>query len=393
MFKSQQHSRDVFAPGKLGLRHNTLRKANSKTVMRAIGFNPRLSNAEISRISGLAPQTVSAILLDLEDDGLIQRGDAVRGKRGQPATPISLHPYGGLAIGVEISWTRAEVLLLNFHAQVMQSHSLTYAYPDANSLINWIAERVEATLATLPPQRRKKVLDLGLAVPGDLAGGIGELGAPEEQIALWRALDAKAVLAKKTNLDVTIFNDGNAACWSELIALSTPRPASIVYLLASDFLAAGIVGDGELWEGPSGHGADLGSMLVHPEGSGPLEAHYTASLIALRKCIGGSEIYAPFPPEWAGEGYEDKIDIWIAASARAMASVIFNTVTVLETPLVIIDTALSRDISKRLAAEVQTCLENLPVRRFVPPQVSSGKNGALASAMGAAELALYRRYF
>jgi predicted NBD/HSP70 family sugar kinase len=76
-----------------------------------------------------------------------------------------------------------------------------------------------------------------------------------------------------------------------------------------------------------------------------------------------------------------------------MASVIFNTVTVLETPLVVIDTALSRQISQRLATEVQSCLESLPVRRFVPPRVSAGKNGALASAMGAAELALYRRYF
>jgi DNA-binding Lrp family transcriptional regulator len=266
MFKSQQHTRDVFAPGKLGLRHNTLRKANSKTVMRAIGFNPRVSNAEISRVSGLAPQTVSAILLDLEDDGLIMRGDAVRGKRGQPATPISLHPNGGLAIGVEISWTRAEVLLLNLHAEVVQSHTLTYAYPDAHSLIDWIAERIEATLATLPPQRRKKVLDIGLALPGDLGGGMSDLNAPEDQAALWRERDPRAELARLTNLDVTIFNDGNAACWSELIALAPPRPASIVYLLASDFLAAGIVGDGELWEGPTGHGADLGSMLVHPEG-------------------------------------------------------------------------------------------------------------------------------
>ncbi|WP_169196847.1 ROK family transcriptional regulator [Devosia sp. MC1541] len=393
MFKSQQHTRDVFAPAKLGMRHNTLRKANSKTVMRAIGFNPGVSNAGISRISGLAPQTVSAILLDLEDNGLIMRGDAVRGKRGQPATPISLHPHGGLAIGVEISWTRAEVLLLNLHAEVVQSHSLTYAYPDAHSLLDWIGERIEETLGALPPQRRKKVLDVGLAIPADLGGGMSELYAPEEQIALWREINPKAELARKTPLDITVFNDGNAACWSELIALSTPRPASIVYLLASDFLAAGIVGDGELWEGPTGHGADLGSMLVHPEGGGPLEAHYTASLLALRKTIGGNEIFAPFPPEWTGEGYEEQLNTWIAASARAMASVIFNTVTVLETPLVIIDSSLSRELSQRLATEVQTCLESLPVRRFVPPRVSAGKNGALASAIGAAELALYRRYF
>lgn len=39
-------------------------------------------------MSGLAPQTVSAILNDVEAAGLIVRGEVLRGRRGQPATPI-----------------------------------------------------------------------------------------------------------------------------------------------------------------------------------------------------------------------------------------------------------------------------------------------------------------
>ena len=49
---------DIFNLGSKGLQHNGLRRANERAVLTVIGFNPGLSNAEIARMSGLAPQTV-----------------------------------------------------------------------------------------------------------------------------------------------------------------------------------------------------------------------------------------------------------------------------------------------------------------------------------------------
>src|SRR5215217_2880137 len=96
--------RDVFDAGGRGLQHQGLRRANERAVLNVIGFNTGVSNADIARLSGLAPQTVSAILSDMERSGLIIRGDVLRGRRGQPATPIYLAGEGAFAIGVEIGW-------------------------------------------------------------------------------------------------------------------------------------------------------------------------------------------------------------------------------------------------------------------------------------------------
>ena len=79
--------RDAFDAGGRGLQHQGLRRANERAVLTVIGFNPGVSNADIARLSGLAPQTVSAILTDLDGMGLIARGEVLRGRRGQPATP------------------------------------------------------------------------------------------------------------------------------------------------------------------------------------------------------------------------------------------------------------------------------------------------------------------
>ena len=121
---------DLFDLGSKGLQHHGLRRANERAVLTVVGFNPGHSNAEIARMSGLAPQTVSAILNDIEAAGLITRGEVLRGRRGQPATPIFLRPDGAYSIGVEIGWRHAEVLAINMHATVVAHRHLSYAESD-----------------------------------------------------------------------------------------------------------------------------------------------------------------------------------------------------------------------------------------------------------------------
>ena len=72
-----------------------MRLANERAVLTLIAGVPGVSNADIARRSGLGPQTTARILTDLESRDLIIRGEVLRGRRGQPATPYRLNPQGG----------------------------------------------------------------------------------------------------------------------------------------------------------------------------------------------------------------------------------------------------------------------------------------------------------
>ncbi|MDB5614029.1 MAG: family transcriptional regulator [Devosia sp.] len=272
---------DVFDSGGRGLQHHGLRRANERAVLTLIGFNPGVSNAEIASLSGLAPQTVSAILGDIEEAGLISRGAVLRGRRGQPATPIFLREDGAYAIGVELGWGHAEVLLMDLVANVLVTRRWYYAYPHARSIGAEIAAVVAELVATLPEAKRGRVVGIGLAMPTNIAANLHLVNAPEEQLALWTELYIAEELGRLTGLEVSLSNDGNAACWAELVAFPRPRPGNFIYFLLSRYIAAGIVGEGTLWEGPSGNSANLGSMLVR-HGDGPLlPAHFIASVSTL----------------------------------------------------------------------------------------------------------------
>jgi len=85
-----------------GVGPNNIRQSNQRAAMTVLSVAPGASNAEISRLTGLAPQTVSAVLVDLESEGLLLRGQVRRdGGRGQPATPIFLRlAEAGLTLDV-----------------------------------------------------------------------------------------------------------------------------------------------------------------------------------------------------------------------------------------------------------------------------------------------------
>lgn len=394
MPKSNSPTKDIFDATGRALRHKGLRHANEKTVLRVVGFNPGVSNAEISRMSGLAPQTVSAILVNLERDGLVERGEALRGRRGQPATPILLARDGGFALGVELGWRHADVILLNLHAEVIAHRRIDYAYPDANTIFTRIGIFIDELRAFLAKDKVARLLDVGLAMPGNLADGLESLGAPKAQSALWRLLDPQAELAARTGLDVSLINDGNAACWAELIAMAPPRPSNITYFLVSHYVAAGVIGEGALWHGPTGNAANLGSMLVQLDANGPAQVHSIASLWALAQRLkAAGRLPDTAWPLWDWSAIADDVDSWIDDCAKALAISIFNTTRVVESPLVIIDTVLSRDITERLTARVIVELDALPVPQLGHPEVRIGHHGAMAPAIGAAELPLFGRYF
>lgn len=395
MTKKEKPTLDAFVTAHRGISHTSVRRANAKTVLTVVAFNPGASNAEISRLSGLAPQTVSAILVDLESEGLIERGPVLRGRRGQPATPILLAEDGGFAIGVEVGWRDLDVIVLNMHAKVLSHRHVDYAYPDARSLVDTIAALVAELAGELTEQQRGRLLDLGIAMPGSIADVIPMLGAPQEQAGLWRTLDLAAALGERTGLSVKLYNDGNAGCWGELIALDAPRPANIIYLLVSHFVAAGIVGGGILWEGHTDNAAELGSMLVSLPGRPTVLAHEVASTSALRGALtrAGHQVASLASSRLDQPEFAAPVAAWRRDAAQALAQIIFNATTVVENPLVVVDTILSRETTLGLVGDINAELDRLPSRPYHTPRVQPGRLGALAPVVGAAELPLFRRHF
>tara|TARA_R110002020_G_scaffold10965_15_gene41724 strand:- start:515 stop:1720 length:1206 start_codon:yes stop_codon:yes gene_type:complete len=383
-----------FNPLSRGVAQSGVRITNERAVLTLITVNPGASNADVARLSGLGPQTTSRIIAELESRGLVMRGDVLRGRRGQPATPLFLNPQGALSIGIEIGWRHYEVLVLEMSGKTLASVRRSYAWPDANTIFGEIAAEVAAIKSGLTELQQARLAGIGLATPSKIGRNIGLVRAPEGQSVLWSSIDPVERLAADTGLPVQWFNDGNAACWAEMMAQPNPRPQGFSYFQIGTFVGAGLVANGELWEG-NGHAANLGSMLVCDEDGKPTFVHLIASISALQDLLAAAGVTIPngSPFNWDWDALEPVVTQWLDRAGLSLAKAIVNTHAVLELDKSVIDGVMPRPIVERLLERVQYHLATLPTLTADHPPVEIGHLGASAAANGAARLVLFQRFF
>lgn len=390
-----EDAKGFFATVARGVQPGSVRQSNQRAILTVISLEPGCSNADIARRTGLAPQTVSAVLDDLEAAGLLNRGVARRGGgRGQPATPIYINPEGSFAVGAEIGWERIEVALTDFTGRVVERQRRDYGYPDATNVFHDLAQMVGAVTTSLPAAAQRRLIGLGLASPGGIGHPSSLVAPPAGQAELWAGLDIPAEAARATGMDVLYVNDGNAACWAEFVAHQSPRPGNFMFLLIDTFVAAGIVAEHRLWEGATGASANLGSMLVADRRGTSRFVHQVASKFALRGRLERSGLTLADALDADREPEAQTIlSEWIEDAAFALAQTILNTATVIEFEFAVIDAELPHSILGRIVEAVSRTLHDVPTLGRGRPEIRLGHLGRSGAAQGAAQLRMYRRHY
>ena len=384
---------DFFEPVVRGVQHANLRAANRRAVLTTIVFNSGISNADVSRRTGLAPQTASAIVADLEAEGLVLRGEVLRGRRGQPATPLLLNYDAHYSIGCEVSWDHLEIVLISLGSQEIARYRRDYRYPDADKIAAEAIGAIETLLGRLDALQRRRATDIGLAIPADICRGLELIGAPPEQIRAWRSLDLRGAIEQGIGLPVRAFGDGDAGCWAEMIMRIQPRPSRFVYLHLGTFLGSGVITEHMLRQGPPENSAMLGSMYVTAANGQRQFGHLVASLTPFRDALTRAGIPVPLanPRDWPWGEWEHLVAPWVATASEALATIIMNTRAALDCGLFVLDGELPAEILARLIAATRQALAELPVLSFDRPTLEAGRLGTRAVSLGAAQLPLFMR--
>jgi predicted NBD/HSP70 family sugar kinase len=384
-----------FEPGGVGVQAADVRQTNQRVLLTHISLNPGFSAAELSRISRLAPQTVASILQDLEQAGLVRMGEVIRGKRGQPPRPCFIDPEGAYAIGVEIGWRHLEATMVGIGGQSLGQYRRDYTFPDHRTIFAELTGVVGQFASRLPSHAQNRIVGVGIAAPNNIGRNVGLLNDDPAIAEAWRKIDLAAEARKALDRPVTLYNDGNAACWAEIGSQPKPRPASFTYILISTFISAGILAESKLWEGPTGNSANLGSMLVTDRHGHQQFLHLLASIYALERRLNAAGIVVPptSPLFWPWAQWEEHVAEWIEDGSRAIAKALLNTAAVFEFDTAVLDGVLPPAILDRILAATRAHLAEMPVLTFDRPSIVKGHLGGAAPSTGAAYRVLFSKFF
>jgi predicted NBD/HSP70 family sugar kinase len=382
------------AAGFRGSNQSGMRAWNERLVLSLVRQHGALAKSDIARMTGLSAQTVSVIMRALEQDGLLLRGEPIRGRIGQPSVPMSLDADGALFFGLKIGRRSADLALVDFLGRVRGARRRVYRYPTPDAVVAFVAEALPALMAALPRGQRGRVGGMGIAMPFQLWSWVQDIGAPQAEMDAWRHRDIQAELAALADLPVFVQNDATAACGAELVFGTGEKPKDFLYFYFGYFIGGGLVLNGQLFTGQYGNAAGVGPMPV-PGPDGRVRRLMTvASLSVLARAVeaGGapSDQLWERPDRWDLPG--PILDQWMTGAAEGLASAILSAATLLEMQAVLIDGWMPAAVRAEVVRRTEAAFLRLDLSGVEPPAIREGTVGAEARALGAAAIPLSQRY-
>ena len=241
----------------------TLRAVNQARVLDTLRRPGSWSRAVLASTLDITRSTVTAVVTDLLEEGLIQEEAAEAVASGRPRIPLSIRAQGGYFAGLDIGNDTLTVLLADLRGEEV-GRVTDVARPKAGPA--WGEERLATMLESLIASHADVPLrGIGMTVPG-LVGRNGELlWAPKLG---WR--DARLGRHVKSAFDVPVFveNDANAAAIGEAVFGSwAGNRGNVLYLLLDAGVGSGLLLGQRLYRGTSGYVGEAGHIQVPmPEG-------------------------------------------------------------------------------------------------------------------------------
>ena len=268
-----------------GTNQSGMRDHNERLVLSLVRQHGSLAKTDIARMTRLSAQTVSVIMRELEEEGLLLRQEPVRGKIGQPSIPMALDPDGAYFIGLKIGRRSAELVLIDFLGKVRAMLQNSYRYPAPRETVEFVRSGITRMRAGLTPEQDKRIAGLGIAMPFELWNWADTEGAPRETMDQWRNRDIRADIQALCHFPVYLQNDATAACGAELVFGQTGNLRDFIYFYIGAFAGGGVVLNGRLYSGPTGNAGALGSMPVPGADGRPTQLIDVASLAILEKAL------------------------------------------------------------------------------------------------------------
>jgi len=377
-----------------GSNQSAMRAHNERLVLTLIRQKGPLAKAEIARLTGLSAQTVSVIMRALEADGLLAKGEPVRGKVGQPSVPMGLVPDGAFFFGLKVGRRSLDLILTDFLGNVQGRVHLTHRYPAPDGVVRFANDAIGQLLDQLTPGQRDRVAGLGIAIPFRLWDWARALGVKPADMAGWRDRDIAGEIAANWDFPIYLQNDASAACGAELVFGRQDRPPNFLYFFIGFFIGGGLVLDNVLYTGRTGNAAALGSLPVGVRGGKLQQLVDVASLATLEQELRAAGAEAGLiwesPKSWSLP--PGVLERWIDGAAEGMAYAIASSACLIDFDCVLIDGWLPGAVRAEIVARTRARLAAMQVAGIDRPAIREGTIGSDARALGAASLPLSERF-
>ncbi|MEO3869798.1 ROK family transcriptional regulator [Nonomuraea sp. B12E4] len=219
------------------------------------------TRAALAELTGLTKTTVSSLVGDLLEAGVVAESDAVRaGERGRPGKAVSLSGRRVATLGLEINIDYLAACVVDLSRTVRMRR--TRPADNRNSDPAATLEELRGLVKEITAEAERtglRITGAALAVPGTVEGDLLR-SAPHLG---WRDVRVEG----PTDLPFAIDNEANLAALGELW-FGSRAAVDFLYVSGEIGIGAGLVVGGTVFRGTLGLAGELGHVVVRPDGPG-----------------------------------------------------------------------------------------------------------------------------
>lgn len=274
-------------------------RGGPRELLRWVATGAAVSRADLSRLSGLSPSTVSQRVEALINQGLLEETGAGQSRGGRRPRQLAV-PTGGAVVGaIDLGAHHARIGTLDLSGRVVQGRTLPVRIEDGpETVLGTLLAEVTALAGGAAPvasggqapsgggaaasggslvsgggttatgggsaasggAAAGALRGIGIGIPGPVQHSTGRIVSPSRMPG-WNGFDVAAFCAERVDVPVIVDNDAN------LMALGAHRTAHAemdhaVYIKAGTGIGSGVISSGQLHRGAQGSAGDISHCRV-----------------------------------------------------------------------------------------------------------------------------------
>lgn len=241
----------------------TSRALNRRLVLNLLRRHGCLSRADLASETGLSAATMSFVVAELLEEGLVREREAVRGAGGRRPVPVEINYGGRLVIGVKLSPKGVEGVLTDLSTAPLRTEFEPIPDTRPETVVAHAAILARRLIAELPADA-PPLIGIGLALPGtyDVERGICTVLARFG----WRNVPIAEMLAREVAMPVWVDNDVNAFALAQHLLGAGKSHDMLLAVAVGDGIGAALMSDQHLHRGASGAAGEIGHSILVPGG-------------------------------------------------------------------------------------------------------------------------------
>jgi Transcriptional regulator/sugar kinase len=237
----------------------TVRENNLSLIIRLMHRAKICTRAQLAEATGLKQATITYIIGDMIDWGIVAETGVVEGKLNRRSVGIKLKNDYYRILGIRLSRRFIELGLFDIagNSLMIEEVAVTERLTPANA-INIIRKESDKILATQPDI---KLLGVGAAIPGPLNILNGQIEMISDMPG-WEKVNFSEELKRVFDAPVFVDQDANCGALGEFWYGDVEGHKDILYVAAGHGIGAGIIIDGKIYRGALGTSGEIGHMSV-----------------------------------------------------------------------------------------------------------------------------------